>query len=505
MGTEVFWLGLMAILSSFANTRFEIPSLFSDHMVFQQGLPLRFWGRTTAGEKVEVRFADEVRETTADKEGRWEVTFPPRQAGGPFEVLLRSRGTEVRIQDVYVGEVWVASGQSNMEWPVSLSQDPEKEIPQARYPLIRFFNVPHVVAESPLESVSGEWKVCSPETVGNFSAVAYHFAREIHTRTGLPIGIIQSDWGGSPAEAWTSRPALEAHPVLRKILDRWQKALEEYPEAEKRYKEQLKKWQEEAEKAKAEGKPVPPPPFPPFGPGHFWTPSGLFNGMIAPLTRYPIRGVIWYQGESNVGRAAEYRVLFPALIRSWRDAWGLGDFPFLFVQLANFLKRKDEPSESDWAELREAQTFALQLPNTGMAVAIDIGDADDIHPKNKQDVGKRLALIARRLVFGEDVVASGPVFDRMVREGSKVRLFFRSVGSGLECRGDRLKGFAVRGRQGPFVWAEAVIEGDTVVVWSPQVPEPEVVRYAWADNPDANLYNKEGLPAVPFRSDAPRE
>ncbi len=493
------------MLSNVGTSQLRLPALFSDHMVVQQGVPIRFWGWARAGEAVEVRFGDEVKSTIAGSSGRWQVTFSARPAGGPFEINVRGEGSELHISDVYVGEVWVASGQSNMEWPVAMSQDPDKEIPEANYPLIRFFEVGHTVSDNPVEDAVGRWRVCSPETVGGFSAVAYYFAREIHRLRNVPIGIIQAAWGGTPAEAWTSRPTLESHPVLQKILDRWQKIVEEYPEAEKRYKEQLKKWQEEGERAKAEGKPIPPPPWPPLGPGSPWTPSGLFNGMIAPLTRYPIRGVIWYQGESNVGRAREYCVLFPGLVSDWRKAWGIGDFPFLFVQLANFLPRKEEPGESDWAELREAQTFALRLPNTGMAVAIDIGDAQDIHPKNKQDVGKRLALIARRLVFGEDLVASGPVFDRMVRQGSILRLFFKNVGSGLVCRGDRLRGFAVKGRDGPFVWAKAVIEGDTVVVSSPQVPEPQVVRYAWADNPEANLYNREGLPAVPFRTDAPQE
>jgi len=295
---------------------------------------------------------------------------------------------------------------------------------------------------------------------------------------------------------------LEADPELRVILENWRRILERYPEAKKRYEERLRKWREEAEKAQREGRPIPRRPRPPLGPGHPWTPSGLFNGMIAPLAKFTIRGVIWYQGESNVGRAYQYRRLFKALIKDWRRAWGIGDFPFLFVQLANFLPAKPYPAESAWAELREAQMMALSLPNTGMAVTIDIGDPNDIHPRNKQEVGRRLALIARAKVYGEKVEYSGPLYKGMRIEDGKIRIFFDHVDGGLVAKGggERM-GFAIAGPDRKFVWARAKIEGDTVVVWSPEVPNPVAVRYAWADNPICNLYNKAGLPASPFRTD----
>ncbi len=499
----VGWWSVLVMAVAFGQLR--LPSLISDHMVLQRDMPVRLWGTAAPNERVTVRFRGQEIATTADEKGRWQVTLPPAPAGGPFDLVVRGGDSEIVVRDVLVGEVWVASGQSNMEWPVAMAMNAEQEIAQANDAQIRFFQVPHRVAETPQEEGQGAWRVCSPETVKNFSAVAYFFARELRQHLKVPVGVIQATWGGTPAEAWTSLPTLQSDPAFRPLLDRWAKILAEYPVARQRYEAELQKWREAAEQAKAQGKPVPPQPRPPLGPEHPHRPANLFNGMIAPLTKFTIRGVIWYQGESNVGRAAEYRRLFPAMITDWRKAWGLGDFPFLFVQLANFLARKPEPSESAWAELREAQMFALKLPNTGMATAIDIGDANDIHPRNKQEVGRRLALVARAIAYGEPIVYSGPIYERMQVEGNKVRLFFRHVGSGLVCKGEKLTGFAITGVDGKFVWAEAAIEGDTVVVWSPQVPQPVAVRYAWADNPEVSLYNREGLPALPFRTDAPKE
>lgn len=499
----VGWWSVLVMAVAFGQLR--LPSLISDHMVLQRDMPVRLWGTAAPNERVTVRFRGQEIATTADEKGRWQVTLPPAPAGGPFDLVVRGGDSEIVVRDVLVGEVWVASGQSNMEWPVAMAMNAEQEIAQANDAQIRFFQVPHRVAETPQEEGQGAWRVCSPETVKNFSAVAYFFARELRQHLKVPVGIVQATWGGTPAEAWTSLPTLQSDPAFRPLLDRWAKILAEYPAARQRYEAELQKWREEVERAKAEGKPVPPQPRPPLGPEHPHRPANLFNGMIAPLTKFTIRGVIWYQGESNVGRAAEYRRLFPAMITDWRKAWGLGDFPFLFVQLANFLARKPEPSESAWAELREAQMFALKLPNTGMATAIDIGDANDIHPRNKQEVGRRLALVARAIAYGEPIVYSGPIYERMQVEGNKVRLFFRHVGSGLVCKGEKLTGFAIAGVDGKFVWAEAAIEGDTVVVWSPQVLKPVAVRYAWADNPEVSLYNREGLPALPFRTDAPKE
>lgn len=491
---------LLLVTVSSIRADVELPSLISDHMILQRGVPVSIWGTAEPGEQITVTFRRQRLSTTADANGYWRVQLDPMDAGGPFEMSITGRNTIV-VKDVLVGEVWVCSGQSNMVWPVARSMNAQEEITAANYPQIRLFKVRNKMSEKPLEDVEGVWQVCSPQTVGGFSGVGYFFAREIHKALGVPVGMIQSAWGGTPAEAWTSHEALASDPQLRIILERWDKILANYPQALKRYEERLRKWREEAEKARSEGRRPPRRPRPPLGPNHPHRPSVLFNAMIAPLTHYTIRGVIWYQGESNVRRAYEYRRLFKTMIQDWRRAWGLGDFPFLFVQLANFLQVKPEPSESAWAELREAQLMALELPNTGMAVAIDIGEANDIHPRNKQDVGKRLALVARAIVYGEKITYSGPIYDRMKIEGNCIRIWFKHVNGGLVAKGGELKGFAIAGPNRKFVWATAKIEGDTVVVSSPQVPNPVAVRYAWADNPVCNLYNKAGLPASPFRTD----
>jgi sialate O-acetylesterase len=337
---------------------------------------------------------------------------------------------------------------------------------------------------------------------GGFSAVGYFFGRDLHKELGVPVGLINTSWGGTPAESWTTRPTLEEDPEFVPIVERWNQARENYPEQKKKHEEALAKWKEEVQKAKAEGKQPPRQPSPPLFERKQYEPASLYNGMIAPLIPYAIKGAIWYQGESNAGRAYQYRSLFSAMIRDWRREWGQGAFPFLFVQLANFMAREPEPADSAWAELREAQSVALRLPKAGQAVIIDIGEADNIHPKNKQDVGYRLALNALAIAYGRDIVYSGPTFKSMELEGDRIRLHFDHIGGGLEAKGGGpLKGFAIAGEDGKFVWADAAIEGDAVVVRSAQVAHPVAVRYAWANNPECNLYNKEGLPASPFRTD----
>jgi sialate O-acetylesterase len=318
----------------------------------------------------------------------------------------------------------------------------------------------------------------------------------------VPIGLIHTSWGGTPSEAWTRREILEKEPDAAPILERHDEAVAKYPEAKKEYEQKVEEWKKTAEQAKSENKPAPQRPWPPLGPGHSHSPSGLYNAMLAPLIPYGIKGAIWYQGETNAGRAYQYRKLFPAMIKNWRNDWGQGDFPFLFVQLANYMAVKPEPVESYWAELREAQLMTLDLPNTGMAVIIDIGEADDIHPRNKQDVGKRLALWSLAKSYGKELVYSGPIFKSMTIKNGKAILNFDHVGGGLIARpNEPLKGFAIAGADRKFVWADAKIEGNQIVVSSDKVINPVAVRYAWADNPVCNLYNKEGLPASPFRTD----
>lgn len=481
----------------------RLPAVISDNVVLQRGAKVPIWGWAEPGEQVTVGVSWHTMQWSvrADEQGKWRFEMTPPEAGGPYEMTIRGKNT-VTISNILVGEVWVGSGQSNMQWTVRHSANAEQEIAAANYPNIRLFTVERKVADQPQSDCVGNWESCSPETVGDFSAVAYFFGRELHKELSVPIGLIHTSWGGTPAEAWTSREVLEAEPDAGPILQRYDDAVAKYPQAKKEYEEKLAEWKEAVQEAKAEGKNPPRRPGAPFGPGHPHSPAGLYNAMIAPLIPYGIAGAIWYQGESNAGRAYQYRKLFPAMIANWRRDWGRGNFPFLFVQLANFMATKPEPGDSEWAELREAQLLTLALPNTGMAVIIDIGEANDIHPKNKQDVGKRLAFWALAQTYGRKLVYSGPLYKSMQVEGSRVTLHFDHVGSGLVASGgEPLKGFAIAGADRKFVWADAKIDGDTVVVSSDQVAEPAAVRYAWADNPVCNLYNKEGLPASPFRTD----
>jgi sialate O-acetylesterase len=377
----------------------------------------------------------------------------------------------------------------------------QQEVAAANYPSIRIFTVKKAVTGQPQGGVEGQWVVTSPQTVGEFSAVGYFFGREVHKALGVPMGLIHTSWGGTPAESWTSAATLKSDPEFKPILDRREKSAADFPDRLRQFQEQFDAWKQSAAKAEAEGRPVPPLPKLPEDPRSSpWRPAGLYNAMLVPLIPYAIRGAIWYQGESNSDRAYQYRKLFPAMIRDWREAWGQGDFPFLFVQLANFVQTFF-PKDC-WAELREAQLLTLSLPKTGMAVAADIGDPYDIHPKNKQDVGRRLALAAQAIAYEKAVVYSGPIYEAMSVEASKVRLQFKYADGRLVAKGGKpLKGFEIAGEDRKFVPAQAKINAGTVVVFSDQVLRPVAVRYAWADNPDCSLYNKAGLPASPFRTD----
>jgi len=483
-----------------ASADVKLHGLFTDGMVLQQGKEVPVWGKADEGERVTVRFLNQTVSAVA-RNGKWMVRLKKMKAGGPYKMVVSGKNTIV-LNDVYVGEVWVASGQSNMAMPVARCLNAEEEIANSRNPLIRLYTVPRKIAQTPQEDVEGQWMECNPDTVGSFSGVAYFFGRELQKALKVPVGLIHTSWGGTPAEAWTCKWALEKDPELKVILDAYEIALKRLPKAMERYKKRLEQYKEAVKKARKEGKKPPRRPHPPMGPENRHCPCGLYNAMIAPLIPYAIAGVIWYQGEANASRAYQYRKLFPAMITNWREDWKQGDFPFLFVQLAAFKPISPEPQESAWAELREAQLMTLSLPNTGMAVAIDVGDQFNAHPKNKQAVGARLALAARAIAYGEKIVYSGPIYKSMKIEDGKVILTFDHAGSGLVAKDGELKGFAICGADRKFVWAKAKIIGkDKVAVWSPDVPSPVAVRYAWADYPVCNLYNKEGLPASPFRTD----
>jgi len=503
------WLCTLLLSAAGLRAEVKVSPLFGDHMVLQQGIPVPVWGTADAGEGITVTLGEQRVIGNADAAGKWTVKLPQMAAaagGAPLEMTVTGKDASksVTIKDVLVGEVWVCSGQSNMEWVVANSNNFEQEKAQsASFPQVRMFTVKKAVTGKPAETLEGSWAVSGPQNVGPFSAVGYFFGRELHKSLNVPVGLIHTSWGGTPAESWTSAQALESDPDFRPILERWNQQYSAFRRQLAELPQAFGKWAQAAEQAEAQGKPVPQAPKVDDPRGSAWRPSGLYNAMIAPVLPYGIKGAIWYQGESNAPRAYQYRKLLPAMVKSWRDAWGEGDFAFLVVSLANFQAVKDEPGESDWAELREAQAVAMDKdPNGGLALAIDIGDAADIHPRNKQEVGRRLALAALAKSYKKDVAFSGPVYESMTVDGDKVRLKFKHAYDGLEAKGDTLKGFAVAGEDHKWVWADAeIVRNDTVVVRSDKVSKPVAVRYAWASNPVCNLYNKAGLPAVPFRTD----
>jgi sialate O-acetylesterase len=472
-----------------------LPALLADHMVVQRGLPVHLWGMAAPAEGVSVSFRGETRTATADELGRWSLYFSPGEAGGPFAMTIKGNNT-ITLNDVLVGDVWVASGQSNMEWPLKRAANAEAELAAAKFPKIRIFQVDRKVSEYPLEDVTAKtWVACAPDTAGEGSAVAYFFARDLQRKENVPIGLIDSYWGGSPAEAWTSLRGLSADASLMPVFATRVHAVENQATTLLRFQKENRDFEQATAQALAEGKPAPNRPWhPEFG----WSPGGLYNAMIAPLTPFAIRGAIWYQGESNTSpeRAPVYARLFQTMIRDWRRGWGEGDFPFLFVQLPNW----NSPPDSQWPEVREAQRQTLVLRNTGMAVTIDIGDPANLHPPAKQEVGARLALAARAIAYGEKIEYSGPLYRQVMREDQALRVWFDHATSGLIAKDGVLKGFEVAGSDGKFSPAEAKIEGASVVVSSLAVPVPVQVRYGWAASPDCNLYNGDGLPASPFES-----
>lgn len=646
----------------------RVAPIFRDHMVLQQGIPVPVWGWSQPGDKIIVSFGGKSKSAVANKAGEWSVKLAPLKASCESRPLTLRSACDQRtltLDDVLVGEVWICSGQSNMEWPLASANHAAEEVAAADYPNMRLFTVPRKAELNPGLEIAGEWARCQPANAGGFSAVGYFFGREIHRKTGLPVGLINASWGGTIAEAWSSREALVADPLFRKVVKEYEHELSSpspdaqglgakhrewaekhdhqdthnageaagwqmaaCPDAEWATMDLPRNWQsaghdhsgifwfrrEIAIPAGWEGRDltlslgptdksdvtyfngervgsitmqdrpdawctsrtytvpgrlvragravvavrvfsnifhggfigtpaqlsvvpvddhdatpialagawrykieanfgiVPPPPPPPRGAGNPNSPYMLYGNMIKPLVPYALRGAIWYQGESNASMAKQYRKLFPLMIRSWRDAWGQGgrkgslerDFPFLFVQLANYQLPPSQPGENEWAELRDAQLNTLSLDNTGMAVAIDVGEANDIHPRDKQSVGYRLSLPALSRIYGfRNLVMSGPLCRAVKREKGRIRLEFDHAGAGLIARGGVLKGFAIAGADRKFVWANAVIAGaDAVVVSSPAVPRPVAVRYGWDINPGCTLYNASDLPASPFKTDS---
>lgn len=497
----VFNLLFLSTQALFADVR--LPALFTNHAVLQRDRENKIWGWAEPGEIVHIMMGDYRTQVTTSPTGRWEAQLPARPAGGPHTLIVEGKN-RIEVGDILFGEVWLCSGQSNMQWSVNASNDPDLERISANFPQIRLISVPHVGTQEPQQDFKGNWNLCSPDTVGNFSAVGYFFGRQIHQTLGVPVGLINNAWGGSACEAWIRRDLLQGNPLYQPLLERWEN-LERQAADVASIEQRLKDWEREAEKARREGRQPPPKPADPrplMGNQH--RPGNLYNGVLKPIIGYGIRGVVWYQGETNASRAYQYREMFPLMIKSWREDWGLGDFPFYYVQLADFRAEVSEPGDSDWAELREAQTMTMsKLPHTGQAVIIDLGEGKDIHPRNKQDVAKRLSRWALAQDYGFSIPYRSPEYHSMERQGSKIVVKFQHVGGGFRTFDtDEVKGFAIAGADQKWRWAKAKIIGnDAIEVWSEEVPEPVAVRYAWANNPVCNVYSINGLPLTPFRTD----
>jgi sialate O-acetylesterase len=484
----------------------RLPNALSSHAVLQRDQPIHIWGWSDPGETVTVHFHDQTRTASADDLGKWSLWLSPEHAGGPYTLTAQgssssssASGSPITLSDILVGDVWIASGQSNMEMPLNgfpgsaVLKNAQQEIAQANLPTVRLLRIEHKTSFFPVNDITATWTECTPETAAEFSAVAYFFGREINSREHVPIGLIDSTWGGTPVEAWTSMDRIGSDPGMMPIFSAWAHFTDELADTDQIIAK------EKREDAAAEQAHQPKPEHPWHPNGLSWQPASLYNGMIAPLVPYTIKGTIWYQGETNSApdRAPYYDRFFSAMIQDWRTKWSDGNFPFLYVQISNF----DSPGEN-WGLLRDQQRRTLAVANTAMAVTLDIGEKNNVHPPDKQTVGARLALGARALVYGEPQLEySGPLFRTAAVEGSSMRVWFDHAKDGLAAHGAQLAGFEIAGADGKFVPATAKIDGSTVVVEAQGVSKPKAVRYAWQGWTDANLFNKENLPASTFTSE----
>ncbi|WP_242692247.1 sialate O-acetylesterase [Aridibaculum aurantiacum] len=492
-----FFLSLIAVMATLlSDAAVKLPSIISDHMVLQQRSKVALWGWANAGEKVTINTSwnNKAYTVTADASGKWITYVSTSKAGGPYTITFKA-SNEVKVEDVLLGEVWLASGQSNMEFFMTKTRSSsytgvlnyEQEIKAANYPAIRQIDVANKNAAEPQQDFKGDWKVCSPQTADTFSAVAFYFAKEVHLATGFPVGIINATWGGTAAESWTRKDVLEADPDLAVTVKNYDQQVRDYPAALDKFNKALEQWKQDTTQRQ---------PTAPARPNNDKAPFRLYNAMIAPLIPYTLKGVIWYQGENNAQKAYQYRKLFPAMIANWRSDFRNEKLPFYFVQIS--------PHRSQNPEIREAQLMTYRsVPNTGMVVTTDNGDSLDIHPRNKKLVGERLSLWALRNEYGKkNIVVSGPLYKSMKVDDNKIKISFDFTGGGLVAKdGKELAEFTIAGEDQKFVPAKAVIEGDKVIVWSDAVSKPVAVRFAWRNIPDPNFYNKAGLPASPFRTD----
>ncbi len=505
---------LAASCLTIASADVKLPAIFSSNMVLQRDMNIPVWGWADPGEAVTVTFAGKSSKTTADVDGNWILKIATGDANSYAQTFAAAGKNRIELTNVLVGDVWICSGQSNMAMQVRSSLNAEEEIAAAKHACIRLFKVGSKATDQPQKDCTGKWMLCSPETIGTFSATAYYFGRHLYKTQKVPQGLINSSWGGTRVEAWTSRDALMKHEHGMKQFELYAQAVEKFDSekakarfdaATAKYEKARAAWQVKARAArkageKLQGRPPRRPRMQSPPSQNQNSPSALYNGMIQPVAGFGIKGGIWYQGERNskAGTAFIYRDLLSSMISNWREVWGQGDFPFFFVQLPNY---KGNPNTEDWMVIRESFKAALKTPNTGMAIAIDVGELNNIHPKNKQAVGYRLGLEALRVAYGQKDSNSGPLYKSMKKKGDQIVLSFDHTGSGLKAKDGTLTSFVIAGADKKFVQAEAKIDGSTVVVWSDAVKAPEAVRYAWENNPSASLYSKEDLPASPFRTD----
>jgi sialate O-acetylesterase len=504
-------LALTSLLAVFAlqvKAELKLPAIIGDNMVLQQKQANPIWGWDTPGTEVTVKFAGQTKSAKAGADGKWTVKLDAVPANAKPATISIKGTTAKELKNVLVGEVWICSGQSNMQWSVSSCWDADLEIATAKYPNIRLISVPQVGTQEPQKDFKGEWKECSPQTVGSFSAVGFFFGRVLHKTLDVPVGLINDAWGGSAAEAWVRRDVLEKDARFKDLMAGWVQREKDLASgtAKANYEKQQAAWKARADAAKAAKQPFMERA--PANPQSALTgnarPGNIYNGVLLPTIGYGIKGVIWYQGESNASRAFEYSYLFPLMIQHWRDEWKQGDFPFYWVQLADFMAEKPQPGDSAWAELRDSQTKTQNaIKNGGQAVIIDIGEGNDIHPKNKRDVAERLVRWALVKDYGMNLPYRSPEFKSVEIQGAKAVVTLDTFGSTLRTVDVAdVKGFAICGEDKKWEWATAKIVGnDKVEVSSPKVAKPVAVRYAWADNPVCNLFSKDGLPVTPFRSD----
>jgi len=499
--TPARWFVVILVLGggNYSYADVTLATLFRNGAVLQRGKPVPVWGTASPGEHIKVSFADQMKSTTADRSGRWMIALDPLKESAIPSALVTTGKSTVTVSDVLVGEVWLCSGQSNMNYPLSATNNAKEEIARADAPKIRYFDVKSSILEEPTDTAQGEWQACSPNNAGGSTAVGYYFAREIQPQLNVPVGIIKASLGGSPIEGWIGADVMASTPAAVPAFKEWERMKAGYIRRADEYRTQLADWELRHKDSTSADQSADPRPVRAWVDSDRNKPSGLYNGFIHPLEPFALAGVLWYQGEGNVPRAAEYKTLFPLMISQWRRDFRQPNLPFLFVQLPNFDQKGDSTGES-WAWLRDAQSAALRLPHVGMAVTIDIGDPHDLHPGNKRDVGKRLAAIAMKQVYEHKTEDTGLVHGKTTSNGDSLRIRFTSA-EGLAFRGLPTPAFTIAGADRKFVPAEARVEGDTVVLSATGVSKPVAARLNWTNNPTSWLVNNTGLPAAPFRTD----